>query len=71
MHGDAHGAQVAHSQDAADDISAQVVEDKDLPDGIAVGIENGHDGREAVGVVVVVLVAGDGLVEVEDLLEGR
>lgn len=71
VHGDAHGAQVAHPQDAADDIPAQVVEDEDLPDGIPVGIENGHDGREAVGVVVVVLVRGDGLVEVEDLLEGR
>lgn len=70
MHGDAHGAQVAHAQHTADDIPAEVVEDEDLPDGVAVGIEDGPDRRQAVRVGVVVL-ALDRLVEVEDLLQGR
>lgn len=68
VHGNAHGAQVAHPQDAADNISTQVVEDEDLPDGISVGIEYRTHGRQTIRVGIVALILGNVLVEVEDLL---
>ena len=66
-------SQVVHAEYAADDISAQRVEYKDLPYRLASGIQYGRGlGQQAVcvGVVVLVGVLVRGLVQVEDLFDG-
>lgn len=70
VHGYTHGSQVADAHDTADDIATQIVEDKNFPDGVPVGIEYGGDWCEkAIGLDFVGLSRFDRLVEVEDLFE--
>jgi hypothetical protein len=75
MYGDSPGAQVRDAEDTTNHISSQVVKDKNLPDGFAVGIEDRSGfGDEAVGeggIVLCVCAFGRGVVEVEDLFDGR
>jgi hypothetical protein len=72
MYGDAAGAQVVDAHDTAYDVPAKVVEDEDLPYGLAVVVDDGRSFREeAVGLVgaMVVRRLDDVFVEVEDLLD--
>jgi hypothetical protein len=71
VHSDTHRAQVAHSQNTTDDVAAKIVKDQDLPDELSLGSENRPGGRKAVCVAIIVLVLGNCLVEVEDLLQRR
>ena len=72
MDGDAPGTQVVDPQHAADDVAAQVVKDEDLPDGLAIVVEDrGGLGGQAVGGLVEQVGGGREVVEVEDALNRR
>jgi len=45
MDGDSPCAEVIDSQDAADDIAAHAIEDQELPDGVAIFIQDGSGMR--------------------------
>jgi len=73
VHGDAHGAQVAHSQYTANDVAAKVVEDQNFPYRLSLSGEDRANWRNSMPVrmcmMVVALVLCNSFVEVEDLLQ--
>lgn len=70
VHGYSHRPQVADTHNTANHVSSQVIKDQDLPDGVAIGVENGcHWGKEAVCEHLFSLASVDRLVEVENLFE--
>lgn len=70
VHGDAHGSQVAHTHDAANDISSEVIKNQDFPDRVAIGIENRcHRGEEAICKSLFTFTRVDRFVEIENLFQ--
>lgn len=67
-----HCAQVADTHYTADNISTKIVKDQDFPDRVAISVENGRNrSKKTVGMRLVSFGGFDGLVQVEDFLEGR
>ena len=72
MHRHSHGSQVANTHHAADYISSEVVKDQNLPDGVAICVEDWRNwSKETVGMSLIGFAGLDGFVEIEDFLEGR
>lgn len=71
MHRYPHRPKIAHAEDTADDIAAQVIEYQDLPDGFAFGRQDRRRrGDCAVRMWFVGLAGVDRLVQIEYLLDG-
>lgn len=70
VHRHPHGAQVADTHYAADDISTQVVKNQHFPYRVSFIVKNGGNrGKETVGVGFIGFGGLDRLIEIEDLLE--
>jgi hypothetical protein len=72
MYGDPAGAQVVDPHDATYDVAPEVVEDENLPYGLAVIVNDGRSiWKEAIGLVSVLVVVrlGDVSIQVQDLLD--
>lgn len=69
MHRDAHRSQVVYSQDTANHISTEVVENENFPYRLAIRGKNRTGRGEPIRMGVIFVCLVDGLVQVENLLE--
>ena len=70
MHCYTHCAQVTDAHNTANDISTKVVKDQDLPNRVAIGVEDRRNRcKQTIGMRLVCFGGFDGLVQVEDFLK--